>query len=317
MPVRVLFMDRDGTLNYTVRSRPPNMPDEVQLLPGVASVLKQYVADGWQLVIVSNQGGVAGGYISEAQAWAVQQRVVDLLPAPVAASYLCPHMPDGAVTEYAIDCPNRKPRPGFILAALERFGARAEDCLFVGDSITYQQAAGAAGVPFRWADRFFGRPIDRGLHTPGGQWVQVREVGLEDRAAVLELAGRTTESGALPPFLRDGDDGNEASGLVLMASMEGAPVGWLALDRGSGQRTADLAFGVDAAFHDRGIGSLLMEPALAWAREQSGLERLCVQVRAGNLPVTQLCCKFGFVLEGQEAAGAGDGGALATLSCTL
>ncbi len=315
MPVRVLLLDRDGTLNRTMGSRPPNTPGEVELLPGVASVLKQYATDGWRLVIISNQGGVAGGYISEAQARAVQQRVVDLLPVPAAVSYLCPHMPDGAVVEYAIDCPNRKPRPGFILAALETLGARAEDCLFVGDSITDKQAAEAAGVPFRWADRFFGRPIDRGLHTPGGQWVQVREVGPEDRAAVLELAGRTAESGALPQFLREGDKGDETSSLVLMASTEGAVVGWLTLARGSSRRTADLAFGVDAAFHDRGIGSLLMEPALAWAGEQSGLERLCVQVRADNLPVTQLCCKFGFALERREAVGAS--GELTTLACTL
>jgi D-glycero-D-manno-heptose 1,7-bisphosphate phosphatase len=302
-------------LNRTLGSRPPDAPGEVELLPGVTSVLQRYVADGWQLAIVSNQGGVAGGYISEAQAWAVQQRLVDLLPVPVVASYLCPHMPDGAVVEYAIDCPNRKPRPGFILAAIEAFAARATDCLFVGDSITDKQAAEAAGVPFRWADRFFGRPIDRGLHTTGGQWAQVREVAPEDRAGALELAGRTSESGAPPQLLREEERGDKRSSLALVASVGGSIVGWLTLARGSGERTADLAFGVDAAFHDRGIGSLLMDTALAWAGEQSGLERLCVQVVVDNLPVTQLCCRFGFALEPGMVAGAG--GELATLACTL
>jgi D-glycero-D-manno-heptose 1,7-bisphosphate phosphatase len=315
MTVRILFMDRDGTLNRTAGSRPPNTPGEVELLPGVASVLEQYFADGWQLVIISNQGGVASGYVSEAEARAVQQRVVDLLPVPVAASYLCPHMLGGAVDEYAIDCPNRKPRPGFILAALEMLGARAADCLFVGDAITDEQAAKAAGVPYRWADRFFDRPIDRGLHAPGGQWVQVREVGEEDWAAVLELARRTTKDGAPPQLHRGGDGEGETSGLALMALMEGTVVGWLTLARDSGERAADLAFGIDAAAHDRGIGSLLMDTALAWAGEQSGLERLCVQVRADNLPVSQLCCKFGFALEQREAAV--DGGELATLACAL
>ena len=162
-------------MNRTLGARPPNTPQEVELLPGVMPVLSRYAADGWRLVIVSNQGGVAGGFFSEAQAWAVQQRVIDLVGLPIAASYLCPHAPEGIVSEYAVDCPNRKPKPGFVLTALDRFGARAGDCLFVGDSITDQQAADAAGVPYQWADRFFGRSVDRGLHTRDGRWVHVRE----------------------------------------------------------------------------------------------------------------------------------------------
>ena len=125
--VRILFLDRDGTLNKSPGQRPPNTPEEVELLPRVLPLLSRYAAEGWLLVIVSNQGGVASGYISEAAAQAVQQQVVDLLPAPVAASYLCPHMLGGVVSEYAIDCPNRKPKPGFILTALEELGANLVD----------------------------------------------------------------------------------------------------------------------------------------------------------------------------------------------
>jgi D-glycero-D-manno-heptose 1,7-bisphosphate phosphatase len=65
------------------------------------------------------------------------------------------------VARYDLDCPNRKPRPGFVLQALRCFEAQPEDCLFVGDSSTDREAARAAQVPFQWADRFFGRPIDR------------------------------------------------------------------------------------------------------------------------------------------------------------
>jgi D-glycero-D-manno-heptose 1,7-bisphosphate phosphatase len=175
MSEHILFLDRDGTLNRSLGHRPPNAPEEVELLPNVASTLARYAADGWKLVVITNQGGVAGGYVSEAQARAVLQRAIDLLPVPVAASYLCPHMPGAKVPEYDLDCPNRKPRPGFILDALQRFGARPEDCLLVGDAITDRQAAQAAGVPFVWADRFFDRPVDRGLQTVDGEWVQVRE----------------------------------------------------------------------------------------------------------------------------------------------
>lgn len=333
--VRLLFLDRDGTLNRTIGLRPPNTPQEVELLPGVTPVLSRYVAGGWRLVVISNQGGVAGGFFSEAEAWAVQQRTIDLLGLSVAASYLCPHATEGTVPEYVVDCPNRKPRPGFILAALEQFGARAEDCLLVGDSITDQQAAEAAGVPYRWADRFFDRPIDRGLHTRDGRWVHVREAGIEDLEALRALRDASTNAPEdwLPPDAapdassgsrRRGTFGGEdldragPPGWVLAAVMDGRIVGWLSIVRHGARHEAGLTFGVDPAYRRIGIGSLLMDVALEWAREQPGLQRLCVPVQADNLPVSSLCCAFGFVQAEAAGQGAtGDEPGLATLACYL
>jgi D-glycero-D-manno-heptose 1,7-bisphosphate phosphatase len=239
--VRLLFLDRDGTLNRSLGHRPPNSPEEVELLPGVGPVLSRYAQDGWRMVIVTNQGGVAGGYLGEAQARAVLQRVVDLLPVPVAAAYLCPHMAGARVAAYDLDCPNRKPRPGFILQALRAHDARPEDCLFVGDSITDQGAARAAAVPFCWADRFFGWPIDRGMQTRRGTWLQVR-------------ADRVDGEGEL----------------VLVALVRGKPAGRLRLwSADPATRAVALDVHVPAAHRRRGIGSALMYTALEWAREQS------------------------------------------------
>jgi histidinol-phosphate phosphatase family protein len=154
-PPRLLLLDRDGTLNRSVDERPPNHPDEVELLPGVAKKLHRLAADGWRLVIITNQGGVAYGYHTEPKALAILQAVLKALPVPVDASYLCPHHPRGTIPEFAVDCPNRKPAPGAIRDALDRFQARAEDCLFVGDRRSDLQAASAAGVPFQWATVFF------------------------------------------------------------------------------------------------------------------------------------------------------------------
>jgi histidinol-phosphate phosphatase family protein len=153
---RLLLLDRDGTLNRSVDHRPPNRPEEIELLPGVAEKVHRYASMGWRIIIVTNQGGVAFGYQSEAQAQATQKAVLDALPLVVDESYLCPHHPDGTVPRYAVACPNRKPAPGAIHQALDRFQARPQDCLFVGDQDSDRLAAEAAGVPFRWAWEFFG-----------------------------------------------------------------------------------------------------------------------------------------------------------------
>ncbi len=152
---RLLLLDRDGTLNRSIGTGPPNHPAEISLLPGVASKLHEFASLGWRTVIITNQGGVAFGYLSEAEAYATHQAVLDALPVEVDASYLCPHHPRGTIPRYAKHCPNRKPAPGAILDALQRFGTAPQDCLFVGDRDSDRQAAAAAGVPFRWARNFF------------------------------------------------------------------------------------------------------------------------------------------------------------------
>jgi histidinol-phosphate phosphatase family protein len=153
---RLLLLDRDGTLNRSLGHRPPNRPEEVELLPGVAARLHRYATSGWRIVIVTNQGGVAFGYQTEAQAHATHQALLDALPATVDASYLCPHHPEGTIPHYAIACPSRKPAPGAIQDALDRFQAQPQDCLFVGDQDSDRLAAKAAGIPFSWAWEFFG-----------------------------------------------------------------------------------------------------------------------------------------------------------------
>lgn len=304
MTKRVLFLDRDGTLNRTTNGRPPNVPAKVQLLPGVADVLSRYVAEGWLLAIISNQGGVASGYLSLEQAQAVQRRVIDLLRLPIAADYLCPHMPGARIAEYDTDCPNRKPRPGFIYTALQALEAEPGDCLFVGDAITDLQAAQAAGVPFRWADRFFGRPIDRGLQTRDGHWLQMQEdattlpslicrargnqaVGPLDRA--LERLEAWPQK--MPPENRD---------LVLVGRQDDQIAGWLLLLRGRARETAhsaDLVLVVERAYQGVGIEALLMQTGTEWARPQDGLNRICVRVPVDDVPFAELCCRFGFAEE--------------------
>jgi D-glycero-D-manno-heptose 1,7-bisphosphate phosphatase len=152
----VLFLDRDGTLNHTISDRPPHDPGEIQLLPEVALTLHQHAAMGWRIVIITNQAGVAFGYLTEHQAWTTHQALLDALPVSADATYLCPHHPEGTIPEYAFPCPNRKPAPGAILDALHRFRARPDHCLFVGDQESDRQAAASAGVPFLWAQEFFG-----------------------------------------------------------------------------------------------------------------------------------------------------------------
>jgi len=312
--VRLLFLDRDGTLNKTLNGRPPNAPGEVELLPNTNQVLARWVTEGWRPVVITNQGGVASGYMSEAQAHAVQEAVISALQVAVEVSFLCPHMAGASVAKYDLDCPNRKPRPGFILAALDQFGARPQDCLFVGDSITDQQAAEAVDVPFQWADQFFGRPIDRGFRTKQGQWVQIRQVDDREMQSMWESMPEParTQSAANLAF----ESPRQQDDLYLTAQRRNRIVGSLTITR---KRTrgdrgdADLALWVSTSHQGAGIDQTLMQVGMEWSGRQRDLYRLCVEVSDTDAPFARLCCRLGFAE--QDSNPRSETGSILTLTC--
>jgi len=131
----VLF-DRDGTLVLDV---PYNGdPSRVTPMPGAREALERLRGEGIPTAVVSNQSGVARGWISHGDVAAVNRRVVDLL-GPVGPMLYCPHHPlDG--------CTCRKPAPGLILAAAKALGVEPADCALIGDIGADVEAALAVGA---------------------------------------------------------------------------------------------------------------------------------------------------------------------------
>lgn len=65
------------------------------------------------------------------------------------------------------------------------------------------------------------------------------------------------------------------------------------------RHNGSLTVGVLPAFQGQGLGTLMMERALLWAREQQ-LSRIELSVFYGNTKAQKLYEKFGFVIEGQR-----------------
>jgi D-glycero-D-manno-heptose 1,7-bisphosphate phosphatase len=68
---------------------------------------------------------------------------------------VCPHHPRALLPRYRRQCDCRKPRPDLLLQALAYFGVPAAEAVYIGDRLTDEQAALAAGFQFVFADRFF------------------------------------------------------------------------------------------------------------------------------------------------------------------
>ncbi len=147
---RALILDYDGTLRDSLGGAPfPRTPDEVALRPGVKATLQRYAAEGWKLLGVSNQAGIARGDLTREQAEACFARTNELLGLDIDVRY-CPH-PSGAVR-----CWCRKPMPGLGVALIQEHGLRREDCVMVGDRDSDVDFARNLGVQYRTEAAFFG-----------------------------------------------------------------------------------------------------------------------------------------------------------------
>ncbi len=145
--MKAVFLDRDGTI---VEERGYiTVPDDVALIPGAAEGIAALRAAGWKVLVVSNQGAVAKGLLTEDDLSQINLRMVALLAAAgaqVDGVYCCPHHPDGTEPEYAIDCDCRKPRPGLLEQAARDHDLDLPECVMVGDTARDLEAGRAAGV---------------------------------------------------------------------------------------------------------------------------------------------------------------------------
>ena len=146
---RALFLDLDGTVRHTRSGAPfPRHPDDVVLLPGRKELLARYHREGWLLLGVSNQSGIARGEVSPAEVAACVARTVDLLDLPLEVRW-CPH-PAGEIR-----CWCRKPMPGLGVAWIEARDVDREQSRMVGDLDSDRVFAENLGVAFTSADTFF------------------------------------------------------------------------------------------------------------------------------------------------------------------
>lgn len=124
---RAVFLDRDGTLAEDVGYC--RRPEDFWLFPYAAKAVAQLNRLGHKVIVVTNQSGIARGFLSEDDLAAIHDKMYRALAAggaTVDALYYCPHHPDNG-------CQCRKPAPGLLLRAAEVMGLDLAKSYVVGD----------------------------------------------------------------------------------------------------------------------------------------------------------------------------------------
>lgn len=145
---RAVFLDRDGVLN--VDHGYVHSPEGFAWVEGAPEAVKWINDQGMLAIVITNQSGIGRGYYTEADFLAFMEWMgQELLPfgAHFDDVFYCPHHLDAKLPEFRRACPCRKPEPGMVLKAAERWGLDLAGSVFIGDKQSDLDAGRAAGVP--------------------------------------------------------------------------------------------------------------------------------------------------------------------------
>jgi D-glycero-D-manno-heptose 1,7-bisphosphate phosphatase len=142
---KALFLDRDGVINHEVGYL--YRIADVRWIDGIFSLARTAIGLGYQLVVVTNQAGIARGLYTEADFEALTDWMRSEFAAqgaPLAAVYYSPHHPEHGIGDYKRDHPDRKPNPGMLLRAAHDLNLDLSASILIGDRCSDIAAANAA-----------------------------------------------------------------------------------------------------------------------------------------------------------------------------
>jgi D,D-heptose 1,7-bisphosphate phosphatase len=147
---KAVFLDRDCTIN--IFNGFVTKPENFILIDGAAEAVKKVNSAGYLAIIITNQPVIARGEVDFRTLEQIHMKMETELGkhgAYIEDLFYCPHHPDrgfeGERPEYKIDCNCRKPKPGMILQAAQKYNVDLSHSYMVGDDMRDVQAGIAAG----------------------------------------------------------------------------------------------------------------------------------------------------------------------------
>jgi D-glycero-D-manno-heptose 1,7-bisphosphate phosphatase len=143
---KAIFIDRDGVINkdpggWTKHSYVTRWEDFV-FLPGSKEAIKRLNDAGLDIVVISNQAGIAKGHYSETELSGINKNMlseINRASGKIKKVYYCIH-------QTSDDCDCRKPKIGLFRQAERELNIKARDTYFIGDGKTDVEAGREANL---------------------------------------------------------------------------------------------------------------------------------------------------------------------------
>jgi len=188
---RVIFLDRDGTINEEVNYL--HRPEDLKILDGVAEAVRLWKDHGYRLVVVTNQAGVARGYYTEADVEKLHNCLNQVLReqggGEIDRFYYCPHHPEHGVGAYKKQCHCRKPETGMFEMAEQDEPVDKAHSWMIGDKLIDIRAGQKYGVKTVLVGTGYGTAVHQEQVRKGEQPYDFFAQTLVDAARIIVAGG--------------------------------------------------------------------------------------------------------------------------------
>jgi len=144
---KALFLDRDGVVNidkgYLIDK------ENTEFIAGVFDLIRCARIKNYLIIIITNQSGIGRGIFSEREFLIFNSWFLDELDnnnARIDDLFYCPTHPDKGIGNYKKNDFRRKPNPGMIIEASNKYNLDLKKSFLIGDKLTDMEAGYSAGV---------------------------------------------------------------------------------------------------------------------------------------------------------------------------
>ena len=147
MAKKVAFLDRDGVINldsgYVYKYK------NITYTPGIFKKCIELKNSGFELVVITNQSGIARGKYSEEDFHLLMSLILEDFErrgCSILDYFFCPHLKGSKIPAYDKDCSCRKPKPGMIKTAVRKHNINLKKSILIGDKISDIEAGISVGI---------------------------------------------------------------------------------------------------------------------------------------------------------------------------
>jgi len=140
MTQKILFIDRDGVIN---KDSPEYIKSwsEFEFLPRSLDAIRLLTQQGFDVILITNQSAIHRHLVSKKNLEYMHANMISVIEeygGKLKDIFYCPHIPDD-------QCKCRKPKPGLIMQAQQKYRIDVKKTMMIGDSLKDMECARNAG----------------------------------------------------------------------------------------------------------------------------------------------------------------------------
>ena len=140
MTIKTIFLDRDGVINKEINYL--HKIEDFEFIDGVFEACQFLQSLEYKIIVITNQSGISRGLYTKNDyqiitKWMVSQFMKNNIS--ILDTFHCPHLPDSG-------CNCRKPKPGMLLNAKNKYDIDMNQSWMIGDKETDITAAISSGI---------------------------------------------------------------------------------------------------------------------------------------------------------------------------